>query len=259
MPPKPDDADNTLRKFLCIPLIPEIGDFARRFGVEVWTAYGLSEGGSVFICKVPENLKDIRMMGRAREDFDIRLADENGYEAAAGKIGEILQRPKEPYSTMLGYYGLPEKTAEAWKDLWLHTGDLAYRDEEGYYYFAGRVKEAIRRRGENISPESIEREVNLHPAVLESAAVPVPSEFGMAGENEIMAAVVLKEGQQLKPEELIAFLEPRLPYFMVPRYIKFVDDLPRTATDKVQRTALQAGWSEGGVWDLQKSGLKLKR
>jgi crotonobetaine/carnitine-CoA ligase len=259
MPPKPDDADNTIKKVLCVPLIPEINDFAKRFGVKVWAAYGLSEGGSVFIGRIPENLKDFRFMGRLRKDFEVRLADPDGYEVPVGKVGEILQRPKEPFTTMLGYYNLPDKTVEAWSDLWLHTGDLAFRDEEGNYYFVGRVKENIRRRGENISPESIEKEINLHPAVLESAVVGVPSEFGLAGENEIMAVIVLKEGQQLKPEELITFLEPRLPYFMVPRYIKFATDLPRTPTEKVRRAALKEKWSEGEIWDLQKSGIKLKR
>lgn len=259
MPPQPDDASNTIRKALVIPLIPEIHDFAKRFNIEVYTAYGLSEGGSVFMCKVPQDLKDIRLMGKPRDDFEIRLADEDGYEVPIGKVGEILQRPKEPYSTMLGYYGLPEKTIEVWKDLWLHTGDLAYRDEQGYYYFAGRLKEVIRRRGENIPPEMVEREINKHPAILESAVIGVPSEFGMAGENEIMAVVVLKEGQRLKPEELISFLEPRLPYFMIPRYIKFVAEFPLTSTGKVKRTALQEKWSEGEIWDVQKSGIKLKR
>jgi len=259
MPPTPGDAQNTVKRFLSVPLIPEINQFAERFGVEVWSAYGLSEGGSVFMGKVPQNLQDIRFAGKLRDDFEVRLADPDGYEVPVGKVGEVLQRPKEPYTTMLGYYNLPDKTVEAWSDLWLHTGDLAYRDEEGNYYFAGRVKENIRRRGENISPESIEREINLHPAVLESAAVAVPSEFGLAGENEILAVIVTKEGQQLKAEDLIAFLEPRLPYFMVPRYIKFVADLPRTPTEKVRRTALKDNWSEGEIWDLQKSGIKLKR
>lgn len=204
-------------------------------GWRVWTAYGLSEGDSVCMCRVPEQLKDIRLMGRTRDDFDVRLAGEDGYEAPVGKVGEVLQRPKEPYSTMLGYYGLPDKTVEAWKDLWLHTWPTG--TGRGFTTLpAGLRRPSV--EGAKTFPRRPEL---VLPAVMETAVVPVPSDLGMAGENEIMAVIVLKEGQQLKEEDLISFLEPRLPYFMVPRYIKFAVDLPRTPTNKVRRTALQEG------------------
>lgn len=259
MPPKPNDAENTLERFLCIPLIPEINDFAKRFGVEVFTAYGLSEGGSIFCGKIPEDLKDTSFMGAGRDDFDICLIDDEGNKVLEENAGEVCMRPKKPFTTMLGYHNQPEKTLEAWKDLWLHTGDMARMDKQGYFYYAGRLKERIRRRGENISPESIEQEIYAHPDVMACAAVPVDSDFDMAGENEILAVVVLNEGKQLKHEDLIAFLEPKLPYFMIPRYIKFAAELPRTPTNKVKRVLLQDNWSDGDVWDLSKSGIKLKK
>ncbi len=260
MPPQSTDADNSVKRVMCLPLIPEIGEFSKRFGVDVWTCYGLSEGSAPFIGRVPEKLKDTALMGKAvRDDIDIRLADQEGYEVPSGQIGEVLQRPKTPYSCMLGYFNQPDKTVEIWQDLWMHTGDLAYRDNDGFYYFAGRAKERIRRRGENISPESIEKEVNTHAAIAESAVIPVPSDFGMAGENEIMAVVVLAQGEKLEPADLIVYLESRLPRFMIPRYIKFVTDLPRTATAKVKRVLLQENWSEGEVWDLNLNKADVKK
>ena len=259
MPPTDADADNTVERMLCIPLIPQINAFSRRFGVEVFTAYGLSEGGSVVFSKVPENLTDTSLMGKPRSDFDIAILGDDGYPVDPGEVGELCMRPKIPYTTMLGYYNQPEKSIEAGQDLWLHTGDLARQADGGYFYYAGRLKERIRRRGENISPDSIEMEISAHPDVAECAAVPVASDFAMASENEILVAVILKEGKSLAPDELIRFLEPRLPRFMIPRYIKFVEDLPRTATFKIKRVLLQDGWSEGEVWDLNQSGIKLKK
>lgn len=259
MPPTETDAGNTVERMLCIPLIPQINDFSQRFGVDVYTGYGLSEGGTVLSSKVPENLSDTSLLGKPRSDFDITLLGDDGYPVEPGSVGELCMRPKIPYTTMLGYYNQTQKTIEAWEDLWLHTGDLARQSDDGYFYYAGRLKERIRRRGENISPDSIEMEINSHPDVTECAAVPVDSDFGMANENEILVTVILKEGKSLAPEELIRFLEPRLPRFMIPRYIKFVEDLPRTATFKVKRVLLQDGWSDGEVWDLNKSGIKLKK
>ena len=155
-----------------------------------------------------------------------------------------------------GYYNKAEATVKAFRNLWFHTGDAGYFDEEGYMYFVDRIKDAIRRRGENISSFEVEAVIGSHPAVLEVAVIAVPSELG---EDEVKAVVVLKEGTQLKPEELTANCEDRMAYFMVPRFIEFVEVIPKTPTDKVEKHKLRAAWATPNTWDREKTGYKLKR
>jgi crotonobetaine/carnitine-CoA ligase len=153
-----------------------------------------------------------------------------------------------------GYYGAPEATAEAFRNLWYHTGDRGYRDEDGYYFFLDRMKDAIRRRGENISAFDLECEVNLHPDVVECAAIGVPSELE---DEDVKLTVVLRPGTAMPPEELVAFCEDRLPRFMVPRYVEFVDALPRTPTDKVAKYLLKDQGEHGltaATWDREATG-----
>jgi len=154
-------------------------------------------------------------------------------EAAIGEVGELCFR--NPVMTP-GYWNAPEITAATIKDGWLHTGDAGYRDQDGDVFLSGRYKEMIRRRGENISAFDIECRVNTHPAVLECAAYGVPSELE---EEDVKLAVVLRPGATLDAEELTAYCAEQLPAFMVPRYVEFLDDLPRTATDKIAKYQLR--------------------
>ena len=154
-----------------------------------------------------------------------------------------------------GYYKQPDKTDEAWEGGWFHSGDRGYEDEDGYFFFTDRIKDCIRRRGENISSFEIEKIVNSHPRVLESAAVAVPSELG---EDEVKIYVVLKTSETLAPEDLIAFCEERMAYFMVPRYIEFITHFPKTATERTQKFELRK-LGIGNAWDREKAGYKLKR
>jgi crotonobetaine/carnitine-CoA ligase len=151
---------------------------------------------------------------------------------------------------------MPDKTVEAWRNLWFHTGDRAYVDQDGYYYFVDRKKEAIRRRGENISSFEVEKVINKHPSVVECACVPVKSEFI---EDEVKVVLVLKEGEKLAPEELMAFCEDRMAYFAVPRYVEFIDGLPKTPTEKVEKYRLIEEGLNDRTWDREKAGYKLKR
>jgi len=171
-------------------------------------------------------------------------------------VGEIVVRCREPWTLMSGYWQRPEATVAAWRNLWLHSGDAGRLDAAGNLYFVDRLKDAIRRRGENISSLEVENEVNAHPGVLESAVFPVESEHG---EQEVMAAVVLQPGAALTAAELIRFLEPRMAYFMVPRYLEFVEALPKTPTGKVQKFALRQGGRGADTWDREAAGLKLER
>ena len=147
---------------------------------------------------------------------------------------------------MLEYFRMPEKTVEAWRDLWFRTGDYLRRDADGFYYFVDRKKDALRRRGENISSFEVERGVNAHPEVLESAAVAVSSELG---EDEVMVCVVLRPGATLTPAELIAHCEARMAYFMVPRYLRFLPALPKTPTERVQKYLLRGAGVTADTWD----------
>jgi crotonobetaine/carnitine-CoA ligase len=177
------------------------------------------------------------------------VVDEHDRELPAGEPGELVLRPKQPYVVTSGYYGTPEATADAFRNLWFHTGDRMWRDEDGYFYFLDRMKDAIRRRGENISAFDLEIEINTHPAILESAAIGVPSELE---DEDVKLVVVLRPGKKLGHEELVEFCAERLPKFMVPRYIEFVDALPRTPTDKVAKYKLREQGDHGitdATWD----------
>jgi crotonobetaine/carnitine-CoA ligase len=254
-PKREDDAQHPLKKVLMVPLIDEVEDFKERFGVQVQTCFNMTEI-STPICSDGFNLFDNKSCGRVRPGAQVRIVDENDEEVAPGEIGELIVRTDEPWTMNTGYWKMPEKTAEAWRNQWLHTGDGFYRDEKGNFYFVDRLKDAIRRRGENISSFEVETEINSHPAVLESAAIAVPSEYS---EDEIKAVVVLHPGRKLKAEELINYLEPRMPYFMIPRFIEFVDQLPKTPTEKVRKQALREIGINDNTWDMVKAGIKLKK
>jgi crotonobetaine/carnitine-CoA ligase len=152
---------------------------------------------------------------------------------------------------------MPEKTAAAWRNGWFHSGDGFTRDESGNYYFVDRIKDAIRRRGENISSFEVESAVNEHPAVAESAVIGVPSELS---EDEVKVIVVLHPGVALLPEELITFLVPRMPRFMIPRYVEFVEELIKTdSTQRTQKFALRENALNDRTWDREKAGIELPR
>jgi crotonobetaine/carnitine-CoA ligase len=159
---------------------------------------------------------------------------------------------------MQGYNAMPERTVEAWRNFWFHTGDAARRDEDGYFYFVDRIKDCIRVRGENISSYEIEKVLSEHPAVAEAAAVAVKSEL-VGGEDEVKACVVLKSGQRLTPQEVLDFCQPRMPYFAVPRYVEFVEALPKTPTEKVRKTALREAGITVATWDREAAGYRVRR
>jgi len=249
-PPRAADREHRIRRIRMTPVMPEVDDFKRRFGVDVGSGYGLTEGGNPICAPVGKAVPG--GCGWLRPDYEAQLVDENDYEVLPGQPGELLLRPKLPWTTMLGYQGLPEKSTEIWRNLWLHTGDLMTQDADGQYFFVDRLKDAIRRRGENVSSYELEREINSHPMIQESAVVGVASEHT---EQEIKAVVLLRQGMALSAPDLIAYLEPRLPNFMLPRYVEFVDDLPRTPTERVRKQVLRDRPNPAGTWDrLAQSG-----
>jgi len=231
------DADHTLQKILMCPLLPDLDDFVARFGVRVATAYGSTEVNAPIAMPLGAPVSNNQIVGKVRSDlFEVMIIDDDDLEVPAGVTGQIAVRPKIPGVTMLGYWQQPEATVAMWRNLWLHSGDAGHRDTEGRLYFTDRLRDTIRRRGENISSMEVEGIINQHPDVFECAVYPVRSEHG---EDEVMVSLVLKPERKVAPEAIIAFLEPRMPRFMVPRFIDIVETLPKTPTGKVRKHLLR--------------------
>ncbi len=253
--PLNDDRDNPLERVLMVPLIPETEAFKTRFDCLVSTTWG----GTEMNCPMRSgfDLVDSKSCGRLADDrYEVRIVDADDREMPPGEPGEALVRTKEPWIMSNGYWNHPDWTVEAWRNQWFHTGDMLMCDEAGNYYFVDRSKDAIRRRGENISSMEVENEINAHPDVLESAVVPVVSQHT---EQEVMAVVVTKPGQELDPADLIGFLEPRMAYFMVPRYVEIAAALPKTPTGKIQKFPLREKGVTADTWDRVAAGIKLSR
>ena len=184
------------------------------------------------------------------------VLDESDNECPPGVVGELVFRPENP-ADLPEYYKNPEATAEKTRGGWLRTGDLAYRDEEGYFFFVDRKNDCMRRRGENISSYEVEKIINKHPKVDICAVYGVPSELA---EDDVMVALVVKSGEKLAPEELISFCENEMAYFMIPRYVRFVESLAMTAAShRVQKVDLRQEGVTADTWDREKAGYKLKR
>lgn len=233
--PSPDDARHGLRLMMGAGCPADLLDaFERRFGVKLVEGYGMSEIGIPFINRIDD--RKAGSCGRAGDTHDAMLVDDDGDPVPDGQAGELLIRPRRRNGMMTGYYRMPEATVAAWRDLWFHTGDTLRRERDGRYYFVDRKKDALRRRGENISSHEVERGVARHPAVIEAAAVAVASELG---EDEVMVCVTVRTGQALAPIELLAHCVRDMALFMVPRYIRILDALPKTPTERVRKFALR--------------------
>lgn len=240
--PRPDDADNPLRCVFAAPTAASIlAPMKERFGIEAFVeVFGLTETSAPIISPYAVDRPAGAAGLAADEWFDVRLVDpETDEEVGVGEIGELVVRPRQPFICSLGYFNMPDKTVEAWRNLWFHTGDALRRDEDGWFYFVDRFKDALRRRGENISSYEIETSVLAHPAVTECAVIAVPAATE-AGEDEVMAYVVCG-GESPPPtaQELWEHCDRHIPAFAVPRYLRFVDELPKTPSQRVQKAALR--------------------
>ena len=259
-PEKPDDADNPLRVVYMGPL-SQHKEFGRRFGVSVYTAYGMTEVPVPIVSDL--NPDDERSCGRSADPvhYELRLVDENDIPVPPNTPGELIARHTLPWTINSGYKNMPAATAEAWRNGWFHTGDQFTQDEEGNFYFLDRIKDVIRRRGENISSFEVEAEVMSHPLVKDAAAVAVrnPDLDEAAGDEEVKVAVVLEQGAELDPAELVEYLAGRMPAYWVPRFIEYMDELPRTESHKLKKGDLREAGVTQNTWDREKAGIKLKR
>jgi crotonobetaine/carnitine-CoA ligase len=233
-PRRPDDRDNPLSHVVMAPVIPDVEDFQERFDLRVRTHFNMSEI-SPALC-TGWSIEDAKSCGKAREGYQVRIVDENDMEVPVGAVGELVVRTDRPWRLMAGYWGRPEATSHAWRNLWLHTGDAFRRDEHGNYFYVDRMKDAIRRRGENISSFEVEREVLTHDDVAECAAIGVPAP---GRDEEIKVFVVRKPDTSSTLQDIADFVAARAPRFMIPRYYELVDDLPRTPTGKIRKTVLR--------------------
>jgi crotonobetaine/carnitine-CoA ligase len=226
--PLDNDAENPVRLAWGVPMPSWRGEFERRFGLRLAHGYGLTDGGMPTWEDVDAGEPE-GSCGKAAFPYEVEIHDEADDLVAPGDIGEIVIRPMEPDVIMKGYWGMPEETTAAFRNLWLHTGDLGRMDEEGHLFFEGRKKDAIRRRGENISAFEIEQVLHEHDAVQEAVAVGVPSELS---EEDVKAFVVRKPGASLDAEGMREFCRGRMARFMIPDQVEFVDEIPKTATGK---------------------------
>jgi crotonobetaine/carnitine-CoA ligase len=254
-PPRDTDATGSLVTVYIIPAPARHGEFGERFGVRVTTSYGSTEVGCVIATGTDKEALERLSIGRPRPGVTVRIVDAHDMDVPVGEPGECIVRHVYPWVLCSEYQGNPVATAEGWRNGWFHTGDLLKQDADGYYYFVDRKKDAIRRRGENVSSMEVEREVVAHEEIHECAVVAVDfSDF----EQEIKVFAIRAPGSTLTEADLARFLIDRLPRYAVPRYIEFVDDMPRTPTAKVRKHELRARSNEH-AWDREAAGIVIPR
>jgi crotonobetaine/carnitine-CoA ligase len=250
-----NDADNPAKIMIGVGATMDLWEkFEKRFNVRLLEGYGLTESGLPIAHNDVEKVK-VGSIGLPDPNQRVEVANENDKVLPPNTVGKIIIRPELPYTMMLGYYKDPQATVEAYRNLWFHTGDIGYKDDEGFLYFVGRESHFIRRRGENVSGEEVEEVINSHPGVIMSGVVGVPSEIG---DDEVKAYIVLKDKGSLAPGDIISWCEDKIAYFKIPRYIEFVDQLPMTETNRVERYKLKQR-GVGDAWDREKTGYQIKK
>ncbi len=253
-PPTEFEKDNPLRIVTLAPVNQQTVELSERYGFSYVTGFNMTETAAPLMAEI--NSRAFGSCGKPRDGIECRLVDENDLEVATGQLGEMMLRSDVPWSITIGYNGMPEATARAWRNGWFHTGDIFRKDQQGNYFFVDRSKDAIRRRGENISSLEVEREVLSHKQVLEVAAIPAPNP---AGEDEVMIVLAAQPGETIDPAELLRFLIPRMAHFMVPRYVRIVSALPKTETNKIQKAGLRKEGITADTWDREAAGIFVKR
>ncbi|HVX31544.1 MAG TPA: AMP-binding protein [Solirubrobacterales bacterium] len=247
-PPRPDDRDHPVRTSVANVTKTVYDAFTERFGVDIVSTWALAEGPLGTMTAPGHPYRPGEIGWPLGHDNEIRVFDPDDNEVGPGVTGELVQRNK---AMMPGYFKNEEETARVLRNGWVHSGDLGYRDEEGAFYFVGREKHVIRRSGENVSGEEVEETLQQHPAVDTVAVIAVPDDI--RGE-EVKAYIVTAKGAEVEPEELIAWCEERLADFKVPRYIEFIEELPRTGPMKVNRPELARRPGLTDCWDRRAHG-----
>ena len=254
-PKTANDSTHRLRVALGGGVPPQIhGPFLERFGVPLVDGYGSTETNFVFAGGIPSDRPGT--MGYLADGIEAQIVDENDSALPDGQAGELLLRAGEPFAFATGYFGMPEKTVEAWRNLWFHSGDRVVRDPDGHYRFIDRMKDSIRRRGENVSSWEVEQTIQSHPAVAACAIYPLPSELG---EDEVAAAILLEPGQSLEPVDIVRHCEGQIAYFAIPRYVRILSQMPLTENGKIKKGVLRDAGVTTDTWDREAAGVTLRR
>ena len=252
--PAEGERDNPLGIVTLGPVTPQTVLLAERYGFSYLTGFNMTEVSVPLVADL--NTRAFGSCGKPRAGVECRLVDENDQQVPDGTLGELILRCDLPWAITSGYNAMPEATAKAWRNGWFHTGDLFRKDGAGNYFYMDRAKDAIRRRGENISSIEVEREVLAHPSVLEVGAIAATNP---GGEDEVLVVLATKPGATLDPAELLQFLIPRMAHFMVPRYVRVMPSLPKTATNKIQKAELRREGVTPDTWDRDAAGIVVKR
>ncbi len=257
LPVVPEEQDNPLRLAFIVPLPLEREQLEERWGLEIVCNYAMTEIIPAAVLGPGDGHDRRGTSGRLSAFIETKIVDERDHELPPGEVGEVVVRPKQPWTTFTEYYNKPEATAEAMQNLWFHTGDTARVDEDGYFYFVDRRSDSIRRRGENISAHEIEMLLELDPRVAEAAAVPVPSELG----EEDVAVHIVRADPELTELDVIEYSKREMAYFLVPRYIAFCDQIPKTANGKKAKFKIRQAepGKFGELWDREDHGIVVKR
>jgi carnitine-CoA ligase len=230
------------------------GPFLERFGVPLLDGYGSTETNFVFAGTIPSDRPGT--LGYLVDGVEACIAGPDDEPLSDDEAGELLLRAHEPLAFATGYFGMPDKTAEAWRNRWFHTGDRVVRDADGHYRFVDRMKDSIRRRGENVSSWEVEQVLLKHPAIAACAIYPLPSELG---EDEVAAAVQLESGHALEPIDIVRHCEGKMAYFAVPRFVRIVTEMPLTENGKIRKVALREAGRTPDTWDRDAAGYKPRR
>ena len=253
-PVVPEEKQHKVKLVLGSPAPHDIiEEFMERFNILFTEGYGLTEVGQCTFTRPNEPFR-VGSCGKESPGYEIKIVNpDTDEELPRNTPGELVLRPRIPNICLHYYYKMPEKTVSDFRNLWFHTGDLCRMDEDGYIFFMDRVKDYIRRRGENISSFEVENLISTHPSIEESAAIAVKlDEQGRHSEDELMIVIVLKENMTLDPTDLIEFLKPIMPKFMIPRFVRFRDSLPKTPTNRVQKVKLRDEGVTKDTWDALK-------
>jgi len=254
----PDQAGHKLRLCAAAPMPPDTDRiWQERFGCKTFSGgYGLTEASLLSMLDAGERNKPGAMGKPNRHEFEVKLVDDDDVEVAIGQTGEIVCRPTGPNMMFAGYWNRADATVDAMRNLWFHTGDLGRLDDDGYIYFVDRKKDALRRRGENISSFEMEKVLFGHDDVRDAAVHAVPSPIG---EDDVKITVVLVDGAQLSEEELCRWVAERVPFFAIPRYVEFRDDLPRNPVGRVLKYQLRDEGVTPATWDREAAGVEFER
>lgn len=254
--PSPVDRDHKVTRIMCAPLSLEAQDtFRTRFGVDPWVdIFGQTECMPTTLTPLSSQRRDPNGCGIGAPDLEVVLLDDDGNVLDGEAAGEICLRPKAPYAMFDGYFENPTATLESLRGLWYHTGDYGRRLPSGAFAFVDRKKDSLRRRGENVSSFELEQAIDAHPVIVESAVVAVASDLG---EDDIKACIVA--GAPIEPAELFDFFKNNLPYFAIPRYVDFLEALPRNGVGRVMKHKLREVGNTTQTWDFEAMNLTVAK